>query len=115
MYLNTVTALQRMVDSADLNDPGEFHGLLWMIVQLGAGQKFIAYDQGASPSVVSRWVLGDQTPVPDRRRGILMSAAISLEKAIEQGIPVPLRSYHGRRAPTSPLQAVGGAKDRNES
>jgi hypothetical protein len=98
LYRNTVLGVQALAESSDLNDPEEFHSLLWMAIRLGGSQKFVADDQSVSPTIVSRWVKAVTSPEVDRRRGILDSALLSLRRAIERGSPVPLRTFHGRRA-----------------
>lgn len=97
-YLDTVARLEVVAARTDLNDPKEFHDLLWLTVQLGASQTFIAYDQAKAPSMVSRWVSGEQTPMPHRRQGVIASALVSLRQAIDEGAIVPMRKYYGRRS-----------------
>lgn len=97
-FRRMVSQLHEMVDVADLNNPEEFHTLLFMAVGLGAVQQFIARDQFVAPSIVNRWVNARQTPDARRRRGILASALLSLDDSIESGSHPAVTTFTGRRA-----------------
>jgi len=97
-FLGIAADLARLSRGADLRIPQEFHSLLWMLVHLGADQKFIAQDQAVLPEAVSRWVSAAQTPGAERRRGIIASALLGFQTAVEAKSLVPQMTLSGRRA-----------------
>ena len=106
-YLNMVASLREQIAVADLRQPDDFHGLLWLAVKLGAKQCLIARAEAIDTSVLNRWIQSVHTPDEDRRRGILNSAMRALDDAIDRTEPIPLRSCRGRRA--GALDAMDGA------
>lgn len=97
-YMRIVRELPTVCAQADLRDSAEFHRLLWLVTRIGGDQKFIGLDQAVAPAAVSRWVCAGQTPGREKRRGILASALVSLDRAVQQRSVVPLITLVGKRA-----------------
>jgi hypothetical protein len=94
LYLCWLEQFKQNVEFADLTKPMEFHGLLWLAIQLGVKQIDLAEDQAVAPASVNRWVQGAQTPDEDRRSGILQSAIYLLDRSVERSEPVPMRQIY---------------------
>lgn len=99
LYFRKLTEdLNHVCRKADLNDPDEFHSLLWMLSRLGdVSNEQIAVDVGVSPTQVSRWVKQRITPDRMPRRIAIISSALRHFNANLLGAPpTPLRTTQRR-------------------
>jgi len=107
LYRRLLGDLEDALLKADLRDPQEFHGLLWMMASYLKDLSPIAHEQMVDMETVRRWLRGRVTPPALRRRGILASALVALKRELEQAAPPPFQQYERKGA--FPRRAKGFA------
>lgn len=110
LYRDIVKMIEQAAHKADYSDSAEFHGMLWMMSRLSAGdyvRKMIEVEQDDlhySPldhmsgnketfrTKLSRWINGKASPKSLRvRQRIIASALHALRKSADTGTAIPLR------------------------
>lgn len=105
-----VDLLRKAVHDVSIDDPADWHGVLSLVMAVGATASDLAKRTGVSVATVSRWKNGLTTPATWAREPILAAALEALSAASAEGGLMPFRDWDLK---TGKVETVARARARH--